>query len=136
MRLTGVTTESRRQVDLINVAFEARKRDFPVGTADEEVTRNLYVDLATTVRRKPWSAKFRTLRSRSHVYSYTFDRCLNGSDQLLLLCWPHRAMDGMSEVARAEMAESGIILPLVVLIELMMWRNPFGEWNEGVVTFS
>ena len=130
MRLRGVT-DSQRQRDLIDIAFEARRKEFPLQASYRDIVHDFYVDLQQSVKRKPWSARFRTLRSRSHVYSFTHDRCITGSDQLRLLGWPTQYTQGMEQVACAELAEPGIPLPAVVIIETVMWANPFAPWNEG-----
>ena len=131
-----MTSSSHRQLDLINIAFEARRRDLPLSVSDGEVASNLYVDLSQAANRRPWSCRFRTIRAKSHVYSFAKDRCITGTDQLRLQGWPAVFMDGECQLNRAELAESALPLPIVVLLETLMWCNPHGEWNQGSPCYS
>ena len=132
VELTGVSQKSKRQVDLVDVAFESRLKDTKGKLGVREMTEQLWCDLSLTVLRRPWTAaRLRPFRARGHLYSFAADRCVSGADCMRLLGWPVAYTSGAPASDLLTLSAENMSLPLVTLLQLGMWCNPFGSWHEA-----
>jgi len=129
--LAGVTRGSDRQLDLLDVAWEARVASSKGRASWSAMTKDYWVDLSMTICRKPWSSSIRAFRPRSHLYSYEAGRCIDGKDELRILGWPFGHCCGGSDADLLNVAAEGGSLHLSTVLMLGMSSNPFGTWNSA-----
>ena len=127
--LRGVCA-SARQVDLANIAFEARVRDGKGRFSMDSLMENSWVDLSLTVLRRPWAGRLRPFNCRSHLYAFGADRCIDGRDSMRLLGWPQSMLCGADAGDLLYLAADSGSLPLASLVSMGMWCNPWGSWHE------
>ena len=118
-----------RQRDLLNIAWQSRVIARP-STPIDISKHNVWVDLSQSVLRRPWGDRLRAFRSRSHIYSYEQDRCLSGTDQLRVNGYPHRYLEGISQVDQLQLSEFATSVPMVCPTQIVLWCNPYGDWQR------
>ena len=92
---------------------------------------DFWVDLSLSILRKPWSQGAKPFRANGHVYSYQADRCISGEDALQILGMPLIFLDGITAGDALRLAEVSSCLPIVTLMQTVMWCCPWGPWNTG-----
>ena len=122
-------TVCERQLDLLNVAFEARLREATRLRVPHDQLLEFWCDLSQSVARKPWGAKLRPFRPRAQIFSYAAGRCVDGMDLMRMLGWPRSMLAGISAGDLLHLASDGSFLPMVTLIQCLLWSNPHGTWH-------
>ena len=131
VKLTGVVPNCPRQLDLIDLAWEARLAEARGGRRAEDLAVNYFVDLSQSAARKPWKKILCNFRANGHIYSYQTDTCLTGEDELRLLGWPRFHLAGVSPIDLLELAGSSGSVPLATIVMTGVVFNPWGSWNHG-----
>jgi len=128
VKLTGVGT-SERKVDLVNVGFGARMHECGRAKTCQDIITNFWVDLGVSISRRPWSQKLRAIHKNSQLYSYQYDRCLTGCDCMQIHGWPVSLLREVPPADLLAMAADGTSLPLVTLLQFVVWANPYAPWR-------
>jgi hypothetical protein len=127
-KLRGVA--GLRKIDLVNVAWAARVNETRgQGKSTTDIKADFWVDVSKSVLRRPWSAKLRSFKDRCQLYSFEYDRCLSGSDQMRAHGWPLAMLVGAPQCDLVMVSADGSSLPLATLVQTVMWANPFGPWR-------
>jgi len=137
VRLRGITPECLRQIDLTDVAWEARIAEARAGensAQNKNMASNYWVDLSQSSARKPWRNKLCNFRANGHLYSFERDTCITGEDELRLLGWPRGHLVGVPPVDLLELAGHSGSVPLATVVMAGIVYNPYGAWNSGVPT--
>ena len=121
-------SESLRQLDLLNVAWEARVRAGK-GKTTVELAADFWCDVSQSSSRRPWFAALKGVRGRGHLYSFEAGRCIDGVESMQVLGWPRSVLLGTPQGDVLHLAEHAAFLPIVTLVEAAMWANPFGDWH-------
>ena len=129
--LLGVDTSCDRQLDLLDVSWEARLLEGSGRIAAAELKRNFFVDLSLSVSRRPWSHHLKAFRGKGHVYSFEADRCLDGLDILKMFGWPATSLRSSPPADLMNLAECAMSVQTTTLILLVYWCNPMAPWNAA-----
>ena len=113
-------SDSVRQVDLVNVAWEARTAASRGQFSTKQLRKDYWVDLSQTVSMKPWATSLKAFRGRGHLYSFECDRCLDGVDLFRLCGWPKSVLLGTPPGDALYLAADSTSLPLVTLVQAVM----------------
>ena len=130
IRLSGVSN-SARQRDLLNVAWEARVAWGKGCKRTDDLKRDFWLDLSQTVTMKPWTDQLKGFRGRGHMYSFEMDRCLDPVDEMRMLGWPKSSVISTPPGDVLYMAADSTSLPMTTLVPAAIWTSVHGLWNEG-----
>ena len=120
---------SERKIDLVNVAWGARVQELGQRKSVQEMATNFWIDLGFSISRRPWSQKLRAIHKNSQLYSYQYDRCLTGDDCMQINGWPQGYVRGIPQTDLLSMAADGTSLPMVSVLQFVVWSNPFSDWH-------
>ena len=130
--LRGVC-DSERQRDLLDVAWASRRQSFSAATPLATLKVGFWVDVSGSVARKPWGDSMPGMSSTSQIYSFECDRCLSGTDMIKAFAWPAGYLAGASQAELMAVASGASPLPMVCILQLLHWAQPFAPWNCGSV---
>lgn len=119
-----------RLLDLLDTAWAVHRKQSPPDLTSAELAKNLWVDLATAVGRKPWSIGGPgVFRQNSMVYSFHADAVLSGAARMQLMGWPASAFPRrLQDSNLRHMCGECYSLPLCTLLHFCLYCNPFGQW--------
>jgi len=126
-----VPANAARQHDLLDVAWEVRLRRGRGRESEAAMARDFWVDLSQAMTKKPWGNGLLPFRSRSQLYSFEANRCIDGRSAMLLLGWPSHFTRGLPASDLLSLAAEGTDVPLTTLIVAAIWANPYGSWNSA-----
>ena len=136
VHLHGISPNSKRQIDLINAAFEVRRNSLPPATPVETIIADLYVNVSQSISTKPWARQVGTLTTSSQWYHFGNDVCLSGMDHMVIQGWPRRFLYGTDQAHLHTLAGEATSMPVICMLELLMWANPWGSWHERPLSDS
>ena len=122
-----------RKLDLANVAWAARLQEHSNTMSSTAMAHIGWIDLDQSVLRRPWSARLRSARATSQLYSYEHDRCLTGQDAMRLHGWPPLTVRNNRQSDLLVLAAEGTSLPLVSVLVSVIWCNPHALWRAASV---
>jgi hypothetical protein len=112
--------------DMLDTVWLDEVKSSPPNQNAAEISKGLWIDLSQSLNRKPISRLGFHLNRRSVMYSFEHDRCLSALANLRTM--GHSSVVHGTMGALRDLSGEGCSLPLVCLLNSIMYANPWGSW--------